>query len=217
MSKFFKVLKVEIDKQSAQIILNSLYTIILGFTFNEIFLKHQISDTTFNITSLKLYVIILTMYYFFDWFSYNAIKLSLDKTFENIEVLLSAIFILWLGFLLTQSINLKSPNELGTLYYGLLSGIYLLLSSILSGLRLKPKIEENKTTIAEDTFLFIEMLFRIIIGIIFILLFLIKGLIVDSLVIWYLILFSIILVLKIVRYYILLRKMYKQQQLIKTN
>jgi hypothetical protein len=113
------------NKDSALRICNSVYSIMLGFTVNNMLLLNK--DWSNYTTILAPIAFIFLAYYLIDWFSFNALAI-IDDTQESIEIFLTICFIIFLGWLMVFANN-TSPNNINSFTFW--SSIYILTSTIL--------------------------------------------------------------------------------------
>ena len=121
--------KAEMKKDSAQWIVNSLYSIIFSFISASLLFYHS------NISNIPIITWILILYYLFDWLTYNT-KLDVNNKQQHIEILLTIIFITMLGWIIVLSKNIYLVNKgeglsnINNFFYAF--SVYLLIASLLA-------------------------------------------------------------------------------------
>ena len=130
--------KAEMKKDSAQWIVNSLYSVIFSFISAALLFYHS------NISIIPIITWILILYYLFDWLTYNT-KLDVNNKQQHGEILLTIIFITMLGWIivLSKDIYIKTEAEdlgnMNNFFYAF--GLYLVITSLLA---LSDNYQESK-------------------------------------------------------------------------
>lgn len=96
------------DKDSAVRICNSVYSILLGFTLHSIFIADKKWENDYFI-QFRFLSVLFIFYYLIDWLSYKVLA-ELDDKHDAKEVILTIIFIIYLGWLAVFSNNILPGN-----------------------------------------------------------------------------------------------------------
>lgn len=124
------MLRTEMHRDSAQWICNSLYAVMIGFVVSAILFLGDFSQYSCQLTFLGF---ILLLYYVIDWLSYNAM-LDYDPKQEHIEVFLTIVFVILLGWL---SVLGNFVNDSTVCYFAWGTVGYIVVTTVLSTLRLR--------------------------------------------------------------------------------
>ncbi len=148
------------DNDSAKRIGNVIYSVILGFTVNNVlFVNKDWANMPIDVNILSL---ILLVYFIVDWFSFNALA-TIDKNQESFEMFFTIIYVIFLGWLIVFANNLAVTNAGKFLFW---ASIYLISSSLLFILRLNTTMtEKNNIDLKKERYVIYDFFARLIAGI----------------------------------------------------